>query len=43
MQKDYLREIHDTFDGQVRGVLPLFDSDVRGVPMLSKAGDRLFG
>jgi arsenite-transporting ATPase len=42
MQADYLREIRDTFDGQVRAVVPLFDSDVRGVPMLSKAAERLF-
>jgi arsenite-transporting ATPase len=42
MQADYLREIRDTFDGQVRAVVPLFDSDIRGVPMLSKAAERLF-
>src|SRR6266540_4239687 len=42
MQAGYLREIRDTFDGQVRAVVPLFDSDVRGVPMLSKAAERLF-
>lgn len=42
MQEGYLREIRDTFDGQVRAVVPLFDSDVRGVPMLQKAGEVLF-
>jgi arsenite/tail-anchored protein-transporting ATPase len=42
MQEGYLREIGETFDGQVRAVLPLFDSDVRGVPMLDRAGERLF-
>jgi arsenite-transporting ATPase len=42
MQEGYLREIGETFDGQVRAVLPLFDSDIRGVPMLAKAGERLF-
>jgi arsenite/tail-anchored protein-transporting ATPase len=42
MQEGYLREIGDTFDGQVRAVLPLFDSDVRGVQMLDRAGQRLF-
>jgi arsenite-transporting ATPase len=42
MQEGYLREIRDAFDGQVRAVLPLFDSDIRGVPMLIKAGERLF-
>jgi arsenite-transporting ATPase len=42
MQEGYLREIRDTFDGSVRAVVPLFDSDIRGVPMLTKAADRLF-
>jgi arsenite-transporting ATPase len=42
MQEGYLREIGETFDGQVRAVVPLFDSDIRGVPMLGRAGDRLF-
>jgi arsenite-transporting ATPase len=42
MQEGYLREIRDTFDGQVRAVVPLFDSDIRGVEMLTRAGERLF-
>jgi arsenite-transporting ATPase len=42
MQAGYLREIRDAFDGQVRAVVPLFDSDVRGVASLTKAADRLF-
>jgi arsenite-transporting ATPase len=42
MQEGYLREIRDTFDGQVRAVVPLFDSDIRGVEMLTRAADRLF-
>jgi arsenite/tail-anchored protein-transporting ATPase len=42
MQEGYLREIREAFDGQVRAVVPLFDSDVRGVPMLARAGERLF-
>jgi arsenite-transporting ATPase len=43
MQSEYLDDIRQTFDGQVRAVLPLFDSDVRGVPMLEKASLALFG
>jgi arsenite/tail-anchored protein-transporting ATPase len=43
MQEGYLREIGDAFDGQVRAVIPLFDSDIRGVTMLGKAAERLFG
>ena len=42
MQNAYLDEIGRTFDGQVRAVLPLYDSDVRGVPMLDKAATGLF-
>jgi arsenite-transporting ATPase len=42
MQEEYMREIRDAFNGQVRAVLPLYDSDIRGVPMLVKAGDALF-
>jgi len=43
MQEGYLREIGDAFDGQVRAVVPLFDSDIRGVAMLGTAAERLFG
>ena len=37
-----LREIGETFDGDVRAVVPLLDSDIRGVPDLQQAGRRLF-
>jgi hypothetical protein len=36
-------EIRQDFSGQVRTVVPLFDSDIRGVEMLGRAGERLFG
>jgi arsenite-transporting ATPase len=42
MQAGYLREIRDAFDGQVRAVLPLYDSDLRGVASLERAAERLF-
>jgi arsenite/tail-anchored protein-transporting ATPase len=42
MQKGYLDEIGERFKGQVRAVLPLYDSDLRGVAMLGKAGEQLF-
>jgi arsenite-transporting ATPase len=42
MQAGYLREIRDAFDGQVRAVLPLYDSDLRGVAGLERAAERLF-
>jgi arsenite/tail-anchored protein-transporting ATPase len=43
MQAGYLGQIRDQFDGDVRAVLPLYDSDIRGVTMLDKAGAALFG
>jgi arsenite-transporting ATPase len=43
MQEGYLEEIRRTFDGQVRAVVPLYDSDIRGLPMLEKASAALFG
>jgi arsenite-transporting ATPase len=42
MQAGYLDEIRRTFDGQVRAVIPLFDSDVRGVKSLERAAAALF-
>jgi arsenite-transporting ATPase len=42
MQAGYLREIRDAFDGQVRAVLPLYHSDLRGVANLERAAERLF-
>ncbi len=42
MQSGYMREIREAFDGQVRAVIPLFDSDIRGVEMLGRAGEKLF-
>ena len=42
MQAGYMHEIRERFDGQVRAVVPLFDSDVRGVAMLGRAGETLF-
>lgn len=42
MQEGYLREIGETFDGDVRAVVPLLDSDIRGVSALQEAGRRLF-
>ncbi len=42
MQESYMREIHERFGDEVRAVIPLFDSDVRGVTMLGRAGEKLF-
>jgi arsenite/tail-anchored protein-transporting ATPase len=43
MQAGYMDNIRETFDGQVRAVVPLFDSDLRGVPALERAAGALFG
>jgi arsenite-transporting ATPase len=42
MQADYMNEIWDTFDGEVRAIIPLFDNEVRGVQMLQKTAEQLF-
>jgi len=43
MQKGYLAQIGEQFPGEVRAVLPLYDSDIRGVSMLDRAGAAIFG
>jgi arsenite/tail-anchored protein-transporting ATPase len=43
MQAGYLDEIGRVFDGEVRAVVPLFDSDIRGVDALDRAARALFG
>jgi arsenite-transporting ATPase len=42
MQDDHLGTIRQKFDGSVRAVVPLFDQEVRGVPMLHRAAEALF-
>jgi arsenite/tail-anchored protein-transporting ATPase len=42
MQSGYLDEIGKTFDGQVRAVVPLYDSDLRGITSLERAAAALF-
>jgi arsenite-transporting ATPase len=42
MQAGYMTEIGRAFEGQVRAVVPLYDSDVRGVPGLERASHELF-
>ena len=43
MQRGYMDEIRERFPGQVRAIIPLYDSDVRGPDALQKAGAALFG
>src|SRR5574341_122360 len=43
MQASYMQEIEQTFDGLVRSVVPLFDTEVRGIEMLRRTTDALLG
>jgi len=42
MQKEYMDQIWKTFDGEVRAIVPLFETEVRGVEMLKRTADCLF-
>jgi len=42
MQDEYMKEIEKQFDGMVRAVLPLFETEIRGVEMLQRTADLLF-
>ena len=42
MQNDYMKEIDQQFEGMVRSVLPLFETEVRGVDMLKRTAGLLF-
>jgi len=42
MQQEYLQQIGETFGDGVRASVPLFDAEVRGVPMLRRLADALF-
>lgn len=42
MQEGYMREIETSFAGMVRGIVPLFNTEIRGVQMLDKAAEVLF-
>ncbi len=42
MQAEYMDEIWEKFDGNVRAIIPLFEKEVRGVEMLQRTADQLF-
>ena len=42
MQDQYMNQIWQIFDGEVRALVPLFDTEVRGVTMLELMAERLF-
>jgi len=43
MQDSYMKEIEQVFAGMVRAVLPLFETEIRGVPMLERTASALYG
>jgi arsenite-transporting ATPase len=42
MQQRYMEEIWEKFDGMVRSTTPLFETEVRGVPMLQRLAENVF-
>jgi arsenite-transporting ATPase len=42
MQAEHLNTIWELFDGQVRALVPLFDSEIQGIPALMRLAEALF-
>jgi arsenite-transporting ATPase len=42
MQDRYMEDIWQKFDGMVRSVVPLYETEVRGVPMMKRMAEKLF-
>ncbi len=42
MQDEHMETIWDLFDGQVRAIVPLFETEVRGVAMLRRLAQAMF-
>ena len=42
MQQDHMKTVWEKFDGNVRSIVPLFETEIRGVPMLKRLGDAMF-
>jgi len=42
MQQEHMQTIWREFDGNVRAIVPLFETEVRGVPMLQRLCDAIF-
>lgn len=42
MQNEYMGEIWKIFNGEVRAIVPLFETEIRGVDMLHRTADYLF-
>jgi len=42
MQQEHMQTIWREFDGSVRAVVPLFETEIRGVPLLQRLCDAIF-
>ena len=42
MQAEHMETIWQKFDGEVRAILPLYETEIRGIPMLQRMGNALF-
>ena len=42
MQDRYMEDVWEKFNGMVRSLIPLYETEVRGVPMLTRTADSLF-
>jgi hypothetical protein len=42
MQDEHMQTVWERFDGQVRAIAPLFETEVRGVEMLRRIGATVF-
>ncbi len=42
MQDEHMDTIWEKFDGQVRAIVPLFETEIRGTQMLKRTADKLF-
>src|SRR5512143_2834328 len=42
MQEDHMKTVWEKFDGSVRAIVPLYETEIRGVPMLKRLGDAMF-
>ena len=42
MQQEHMATVWQKFDGSVRAIVPLFETEIRGLPMLGRLRDSLF-
>ncbi|HYM59486.1 MAG TPA: ArsA family ATPase, partial [Thermoanaerobaculia bacterium] len=42
MQEEHMQTVWEKFDGNVRAIVPLFETEIRGLPMLNRLADSMF-